>query len=255
MDFMIAAHTDVGIVKKTNQDSVSITVINTPQGRMAMGILCDGMGGLAQGEVASASVVHAFRKWTVEELPELCRKPLEEETIRCQWERIIREQNRRIREYGDARGIRLGTTAVVLLVTQDRYYLLNVGDSRGYLISDGLYQLTADQSFVAREVTLGRMTPEQAQVDPRRNMLLQCVGASEEVYPDLFTGEVKPVTVFMLCSDGFRDEITPREIYESFHPLGLTDEQTMHRRALELVELNKQRRERDNITVGLIRLC
>ena len=228
-------------------------VLNTPQGRMAFAVLCDGMGGLAKGEVASATVIHAFRRWASEELPKLCAAPLQDITIRTQWERIITEQNERIKAYGARQGVRLGTTAVVLLLTQTRSYLLNVGDSRAYLLRDGLYQLTADQTFVAREIALGHMTPEQALVDPRRNVLLQCVGASDRVYPDMFFGEVRPGTVYMLCSDGFRHEITPQEIYEKLQPARMTDEETMRRSAWELVELNKQRRERDNISVALIK--
>lgn len=253
MDFMISAYTDVGIVKETNQDSLSVMILNTPQGRMAFAVLCDGMGGLAKGEVASAAVIHAFRRWATEELPKLCAAPLEDVTIRSQWEKIITDQNELIKTYGARQGVRLGTTAVVLLLTQNRSYLLNVGDSRAYLLRDGLYQLTADQTFVAREIALGHMTPEQALVDPRRNVLLQCVGASERVYPDMFFGEVQTGTVYMLCSDGFRHEITPQEIYEKLQPVRMTDEETMRRSAWELVELNKQRRERDNISVALIK--
>ncbi len=253
MNFMISAHTDVGIVKETNQDSLSVMTLNTPQGPMAFAVLCDGMGGLAKGEVASAAVIHAFRRWATEELPKLCAAPLEDVTIRSQWERIITEQNETIKAYGARQGVRLGTTAVVLLLTQTRSYLLNVGDSRAYLLREGLYQLTADQTFVAREIALGHMTPEQALVDPRRNVLLQCVGASERVFPDMFFGDVQPGTVYMLCSDGFRHEITPQEIYEKLQPAAMTDEQAMHRAAWELVELNKQRRERDNISVALIK--
>ena len=253
MDFMISAYTDVGIVKETNQDSLSVMILNTPQGRMAFAVLCDGMGGLAKGEVASAAVIHAFRRWATEELPKLCAAPLEDVTIRSQWEKIITDQNELIKTYGARQGVRLGTTAVVLLLTQNRSYLLNVGDSRAYLLRDRLYQLTADQTFVAREIALGHMTPEQALVDPRRNVLLQCVGASERVYPDMFFGDVQPGTVYMLCSDGFRHEITPQEIYEKLQPVRMTDEETMRRSAWELVELNKQRRERDNISVALIK--
>lgn len=253
MDFMISAYTDVGIVKETNQDSLSVMILNTPQGRMTFAVLCDGMGGLAKGEVASAAVIHAFRRWATEELPKLCAAPLEDVTIRSQWEKIITDQNELIKTYGARQGVRLGTTAVVLLLTQNRSYLLNVGDSRAYLLRDGLYQLTADQTFVAREIALGHMTPEQALVDPRRNVLLQCVGASERVYPDMFFGDVQPGTVYMLCSDGFRHEITPQEIYEKLQPVRMTDEETMRRSAWELVELNKQRRERDNISVALIK--
>ena len=253
MDFMISAYTDVGIVKETNQDSLSVMILNTPQGRMTFAVLCDGMGGLAKGEVASAAVIHAFRRWATEELPKLCAAPLEDVTIRSQWEKIITDQNELIKTYGARQGVRLGTTAVVLLLTQNRSYLLNVGDSRAYLLRDGLYQLTADQTFVAREIALGHMTPEQALVDPRRNVLLQCVGASENVYPDMFFGDVAQNAVYMLCSDGFRHEITAEEIFAKLQPGVLFDDATMQRNALELIELNKQRQERDNISVSMIR--
>ena len=66
MNFIISANTDVGISKSTNQDSLTNMVVNTPQGRMAFAVLCDGMGGLDKGEVASASVIHAFRNWVLE---------------------------------------------------------------------------------------------------------------------------------------------------------------------------------------------
>ena len=71
MDFMISAYTDVGIVKETNQDSLSVMILNTPQGRMAFAVLCDGMGGLAKGEVASACMIRLFSEWFQRELPQL----------------------------------------------------------------------------------------------------------------------------------------------------------------------------------------
>ena len=68
MNFIVSANTDIGITKSTNQDSLSVKVINTPLGRMTFAILCDGMGGLAKGEVASASVIRAFDQWLYNEL-------------------------------------------------------------------------------------------------------------------------------------------------------------------------------------------
>lgn len=253
MNFIISANTDIGTTKSTNQDSLSVMVLNTVQGKMAFAVLCDGMGGLEKGEVASASVIHAFRNWATQELPALCEAPLEDAVIRSQWERIITEQNRTIKAYGARQGVRLGTTAVVMLLTQFRYYVLNVGDSRAYELYGYLRQITSDQTFVAREVAMGHMTEEEAQVDSRRNVLLQCVGASEEVYPDMFFGDVHQDAVYMLCSDGFRHEITPDEIYELLQPGVLFDDATMQRNTLSLIELNKQRRERDNISALLVR--
>lgn len=250
---MITANTDIGIVKTTNQDSLSVKLINTPQGRMVFAVLCDGMGGLEKGEAASASVIYAFNKWVEEELPSLSNSTIEDFVLRMQWNKIIQEQNERIKRYGAGQGIKLGTTVVAMLLTQERYYILNVGDSRAYEIDKRLKQLTNDQTFVAREVALGNMTLEQAQVDERRNVLLQCVGASDEVYPDMFFGEVKPNACYMLCSDGFRHEITEIEIFEKLQPGILFDESIMNNHTVSLIELNKQRKETDNISVVLVR--
>lgn len=253
MNFIVSARTDIGITKNTNQDSLSVRVANTPQGRMVFAVICDGMGGLEKGEVASASVVRAFDIWFRETLPSLCHSPLEDSVIREQWTNIVTEQNQSIKSYGAHQGVKLGTTVVAILLTQTRYYIINVGDSRAYEISDAVKQLTLDQTFVAREIALGNMTEEQARVDQRRNVLLQCVGASDEVYPDLFFGQTHSNAVYMLCSDGFRHEISAEEMYEKLNPSVNLDENMMNTHSEELVELNKARKERDNISVALIR--
>ncbi len=253
MNFIISANTDIGISKSTNQDSLTAMVLNTPLGRMAFCVLCDGMGGLEKGEVASASVINAFRNWAVTELPQLCTAPLEDAVIRSQWEKIITDQNQQIKAYGARQGVKLGTTAVVMLLTQTRYYVLNVGDSRAYELTTYLRQITSDQTFVAREIAMGRMTENEAAVDSRRNVLLQCVGASDEVYPDMFFGDIQHDAIYMLCSDGFRHEITAEEIFEKLQPGVLFDDYTMQQHTISLIELNKQRQERDNISVALVR--
>lgn len=253
MNFIVSGNTDIGLTKSTNQDSLSIKVINTKQGRMVFVVLCDGMGGLSKGEVASASVIRAFDSWTRNELQQLSENPIEDPVIRSQWEKIVSQQNEKIKSYGAGLGIKLGTTLTAMLITQNRYYIINVGDSRAYELYNGLNQITKDQTFVAREVALGNMTEEQAKVDERRSVLLQCVGASEEVYPDMFFGNVQKNAVYMLCSDGFRHEITSEEIYDKLQADKLLNEEMMNNASLNLIELNKQRQERDNITVALVR--
>lgn len=253
MNFIVSANTDVGLTKHNNQDSVSVKVINTAAGRMAFGILCDGMGGLAEGEVASAEVIRAFDEWVRKELPALSSGPIEDYVIRQQWEKIIIDENEKIKAYGGRRGIKLGTTVSAILLTQSRYYIVNVGDTRVYELTYGIQQITNDQTFVAREVSLGHMTEEEAEHDDRRSILLQCVGASEEVYPDFFFGDVQNDAVYMLCCDGFRHEISKEEMYQMLQPAALLSQDAMNANSLALIELNKQRRERDNITVALIR--
>ncbi len=253
LNYIISASTDIGTKKNTNQDSLSVKVLDTSIGRMAFAILCDGMGGLEKGEVASAAVINAFNNWVTQDLPQLCTATLMDDVIRSQWTTIITQMNEKIKSYGARQGVKLGTTVVVMLITDTRYYIMNVGDSRAYEISDRVTQLTNDQTFVAREITLGNMTPEQAETDSRRNVLLQCVGASDEVYPDMFYGETRQNVMYMLCSDGFRHVISNEEIFAKFNPAILFDENNMNINAKSLIETDKSRGETDNISVALVR--
>ena len=123
MEFLVSANTDIGLVKDTNQDGMTVKVFDTCQGKMAFAVLCDGMGGLAKGEVASTTVICAFNDWAYTVLPELCKAPIQDYEIRSQWERIVVKQNELIKAYGAGQGINLGTTIVVMLVTETRYYL------------------------------------------------------------------------------------------------------------------------------------
>ncbi len=253
LNYIISASTDIGTTKKTNQDSLSVKILDTSIGRMAFAILCDGMGGLEKGEVASAAVINAFNNWVTDDLPKLCTAPLMDDVIRSQWTTIITQMNEKIKGYGARQGVKLGTTAVIMLITDTRYYIMNVGDSRAYEISDRVTQLTNDQTFVAREIALGNMTLEQAETDSRRNVLLQCVGASDEVYPDMFYGETRQNAMYMLCSDGFRHVISNEEIFAKLNPSILFDENNMNINAKSLIETDKSRGETDNISVALVR--
>lgn len=98
------------------------------------------------------------------------------------------------------------------------------------------------------------MTLEEAQRDPRRNMLLQCVGASKIVEPDYVIGNVSANECYMLCSDGFRHVVTAEEIQHSFAPSQNGDEKIMKDNIFQLIELNKERQETDNISSILIKI-
>lgn len=253
MNYIIAASTDIGNTKETNQDSFVIKTINTKIGKLAFAVLCDGMGGLEKGEVASATVVNAFNNWADNKLPKLCEEELTDTAIRNDWIDIVTEYNEKIKEYGKSKGVSLGTTVTALLLTDNRYYIINVGDTRAYEIDKGVKVLTKDQTVVAREIELGNLSLEEAKTDSRRSVLLQCIGASDYVYPDMFYGNTALDAVYMLCSDGFRHEVSVEEIYTYFQPSVMTDVNLMKENMDRLIELNKQREERDNITVLTIR--
>ena len=255
MRYNIALKTDIGIRKETNQDSICLRLGETEKGIIAFAIICDGMGGLEKGEVASASVITAFAKWFEKDLPYLLAKENYFEEIRYKWERIIKEQNQNIVEYGRKYHIQLGTTLTAMLINEAGQYIIgHVGDCRAYKITNETIKvLTEDQTVVAREVKQGKMTPEQALTDPRKNVLLQCIGASKVVEPDFVYGDVMSNECYMLCSDGFRHVISEEEIKSAFCPSNNTDEKMMEDNIVRAIEVVKQREETDNISVILLK--
>ena len=251
MRYMATADTDIGISKHTNQDSVLIKHASTHIGEVLMAIICDGMGGLAKGELASATVIREFSKWFDESLPSELDN-LDMQVIGAKWSLMLKNISLKIQTYGAKQGVSLGTTFSGILLADNQYVIVHVGDTRVYQIGSAIHQLTADQTFVAREISRGTMTPEQAKTDKRRNLLLQCVGASKTVEPQVICAKAEQ-GVYMICSDGFRHEITEAEMYERMNPAALVNKETMHKNARYLIEQVKARKERDNISVVLIK--
>ncbi len=251
MAFQVAYHTDIGIKKKTNQDGLLLKSAKTPEGEIGMFIICDGMGGLSHGELASATVIRGMSDWFDNDLPELLENGIAETDLPAKLEERVRELNTKILEYGEASNIKLGTTITALLILHKQYYILQIGDSRAYSITDHLVKLTEDQTLVERELQRGNITAEQARIDPRRNVLLQCVGATKDINVVITSGEVESGSMFMLCTDGFYHEITDDEMLTNLNPQYFTSEKTMKETLVQLVELAKERQETDNISILL----
>lgn len=253
MDFIVSGLTDIGISKKTNQDSLTIKTARAGSGKVCFAVLCDGMGGLEKGEVASSNLIRAFEDWFFDRVPQMSKEGYEANIIFDEWNNIIQKMNVELKKYGAEKGIHLGTTIVSLLIAENKGYLVNVGDSRVYRIDGQLNQLTKDQTLVQREFEKGNLTYEEMARDPRRSVLLQCVGASEDIVPEFKYIDVNKDEVYLLCSDGFRHEISEEEIYSNFNPQALYSYEDMERNSRHLIEENKKREEKDNISVVLVR--
>lgn len=254
MEYTATYNTDIGIRKSTNQDSVALRIVDTPNGQVAFAIVCDGMGGLAKGELASKEVIESFCRWFDEEfLAQIVEGTFSALRLRDDWNSIIQTENRLLGIYGSDNNIMLGTTVSAILMYKDEFYIVHVGDSRVYELVSGVRILTKDQTFVAREIAAGRMTPEEAKVDPRRSVLLQCVGASATVVPDFLKGKVQRNSVYLVCSDGFRHQISEEEIMEKLGPVATKTVEEMKYGCVYLTELVKNRKETDNITVAAIK--
>ena len=252
MKFLASLDTDIGITKETNQDSLLLkqAVVNGKE--VLMAVVCDGMGGLEKGELASATVIKAFDEWFETSIIIETKNP-NMEIIGNRWELLLKQLNMDILEYASRNSIKaIGTTFSGILFIEDDYIICHVGDSRVYEITNNLKQLTQDHTFIAREIKKGTMTAEMAKNDKRRNLLLQCIGASQRIEPQIVIGKRK-IGNYLLCSDGFRHEISDNEVYEKLNFNSNKNETEINNNIRTVIELLKHRNERDNISAILIK--
>ncbi len=252
MRFMATADTDTGECRKANQDSLLIRHKRTDRGEVLLCVICDGLGGLSEGELASATVIRAFSDWFDKEFGGAASAPDLGRTAK-RWQQLIEALNREIGSYGDRHNIRLGTTFSGILFVGHSCLVCHVGDSRIYHIGGQTRQLTQDQTLAARELGAGRLTKRQAVSDEGRNVLLQCVGASASVEPQTAILRARS-GVYMLCSDGLYHETTAREMRETLSPVRLADQRSMHSGARRLIGLARSRGETDNISAVVVRV-
>lgn len=252
MNYRIAVQTDTGSARPANEDSLCVKKGHFNGVPVVLAAVCDGMGGLDKGGLASATVAKSLSRWYEEKLPAMledCNWQIIKQSI----ENLADKLNQQIGRYGESSRLRLGTTLCAMLIIGDGYILINVGDSRAYLISNGVRQLTKDQTFVQRELDRGTLTLEQVRTHPKRNVLLQCIGASKQISPEISCGSIKKGESYLLCTDGFRHYITNEELYSMFGQYGDVSEEDMQKEIDRAISLVMQRGEKDNITAVIIR--
>jgi protein phosphatase len=229
----------VGRVRSANQDEVREFARDSG---VRLLVVADGMGGHAGGEVASATCVEAMGDYfaRADEDPAAMLRHAFEAANEC----FYRKGNEEPGLFG------MGTTAVAALVEgPDRAWVAHVGDSRAYRLHDGrLEQLTDDHSWVQEQVRLGRLTPEEAEVHPRRNALMRSIGIDSRVEVDVRSVDLRPENQLLLCSDGLWGELddqTISSVLASARP-----EESVRR----LVELANEAGGHDNVTVAVLAL-
>ena len=199
MLFEGAGYSNVGRTRESNQDSYLIKVASTPVGDVALVAVADGMGGLECGELASAAVINMLSDWFDNKLP-VALEAMEssvggfENFVDGQWGGLVQDMNMALIRYGMAEHMNLGTTLTAMLAIGGRYSIVHVGDTRAY------------------------EPPEEALTHPRRNVLLQCLGSTKEVVPDLIHGNLDRDAIYLLCSDGFRHVLTDTELRRRLGP-------------------------------------
>jgi PPM family protein phosphatase len=193
------------MIRSGNEDNFSVDASPT----RGIFIVADGMGGHAAGEVASEMAVEIVQR----ELAPL--RDLDADDVVQRVATALKRANRAIHDRTltevDKQG--MGTTVSALLVAGSRYLIGQVGDSRVYLMRDGsLSQLTKDHSYVQEQVDAGFLTPEQARYHPYSNVITRCVGAGQDVEPDIYRGEVRVGDLFLVASDGLTGMVDDRRL-------------------------------------------
>ena len=194
--YAAAAATDRGRKRESNEDAFGFSVEH------GVFVVCDGMGGAAAGEIASSLAVdEVMRLLTNRDAV----RPLLEDA-----EAAVASANTAIfmRSQSNQNLNGMGTTLVSLLAEDQRGWLINVGDSRGYRLRNShLEQITLDHSLVEEQVRMGRMDPAEALRSPFKNVITRALGTQSSITPDIFELENEPGDLFMLCSDGLTREL------------------------------------------------
>lgn len=237
------AITDRGVVRQQNQDSYCV---RTPEGGRGIAVVCDGMGGAKAGNVASQLAVE-----TVESVFDQTTPETWEADPKDWWKRCITSANEVIlqRALRDPDCDGMGTTLVGALLLEEHAYIVNVGDSRAYLVGqDGIRRITRDHSLVEDLVSRGKLSPEQARLHPQKNLITRALGAAAQTEGDLYEETLGEGQYLLLCSDGLSNLMDDQEI--SYEVLYGGPEETCCERLLQLA---MDRGAPDNVTVVLLK--
>ena len=233
--------TDVGAVRAQNQDSYYIDII--PEEKLAILVVCDGMGGAKAGNIASEMAVNIFVGDVKNELkPQMSAKQMERMAKKA-LEHANEAVHERSKTDPDCSG--MGTTLVSCISAGDNVLVVNVGDSRAYRInSGGIEQVSRDHSLVEDLVERGEITKEEAKQHPGKNLITRAIGTAEHIKGDYYPMKMKNGDNLLLCSDGVSNLLSDQEIlYEVIHN---EEKENCCARILEIV---MQRGAPDNATV------
>jgi PPM family protein phosphatase len=257
----VFGRTDVGQTREHNEDSFLVADLTRkvaslqpevrehevgPRGTLF--VVADGMGGAAAGEIASDMAVdtifqHMLTQWANDD-------ENTEQRFAYRLKEAVEVANQQIhqyaREHAENRG--MGTTTTACGVYGNALYLTQIGDSRGYLIRQGvIHQITKDQSLMQRLVDAGELTEEEAAVSERRNIILQALGPDPNVKVDLTRQELRQGDVLVMCSDGLSGPVKNDDMQRIINE-NVTAKNDLLAACKELIDLANARGGPDNIT-------
>lgn len=228
----IGAVSHVGKVRSNNEDAYLI--------KLPLLAVADGMGGHDAGEVASAAALDALRTYE-----------FRDGDVTVQLKKAVQAAHDRVSAAVAAAPTlsQMGTTLTAALLTDEKFYVAHVGDSRAYVGRDGqLRLLTADHSVAAELLRAGQIDEEAAREHPGRHVLTRAVSAGHNPEVDIIVTERRPGDALLLCTDGLIAHVGDEEIAEALQTIDDAEEA-----ARALVKLALERGGTDNVTVVIAR--
>ena len=235
--------TDPGCILTQNQDAFQIVQLD--RGALLC-VVCDGMGGAKSGNIASALALDVF----VQEVNRVYKHGMSSEQIEQMLKGAAKlanftvyDQAQEVEDFGG-----MGTTLVAACIANRKATVVNVGDSRCYVVNrEGIRQLTTDHSLVQMMVRRGELTEEQARHYPGKNYITRAIGTEPTVESDIFHHKLERGDALLLCSDGLSGVMDDQEIlFEVVH--GVNKANCCQR----LLDIAKTRGAPDNVTSILV---
>jgi serine/threonine protein phosphatase PrpC len=231
--------TYIGNTRKVNQDAIIYRTISSGKNSFSLLAVCDGIGGLEHGEIASDIVAQSIGRWYEEVSEWLDIDSVEPDVLYAHLKDAAEAWNAAVCDYRSARQINTGTTMSLLMIIRKYYYIIQVGDSRVYCYQDGvLNQLTVDASVT--RLKDGRM----------KTYLDNFMGKTEELWFTSYNGIIRPGDLFLVCSDGFYHRLQDKDV-EMLRQSARTPKK-IEEECGTLIDTMMERGETDNISVGII---
>ena len=234
-----AARSDVGKVRKVNEDSYYIPENGD---KIKLFLIADGIGGQNHGKLAGMM--------TVERVVRNIYKDSDNPDKKCMLKKAIKSANNKIIEHADDnlefKG--MGSTLVALLLDDVKAYITHAGDSRCYMIrNDVISQITVDNSYVEYLLQKGVISAEQAKNHPQKNLIIKAIGMDKDLDVDFDIIDTKPGDIFLLCSDGLTSMVSDEDILHII----IKRKKDFQKAVEELIKMAKQAGGKDNITAIL----
>lgn len=203
----IVAKTDKGLVRENNQDAYAVGEL---PGEVAWAVVCDGMGGAAGGNIASALAVKVIS----DKITSSYNEKMRDSSIKNLLDSAITAANIEVYDMAysrpDLKG--MGTTVVAVVVRDNVAHIAHAGDSRAYIVNkDGVEQITVDHSLVQNLVDRGEITKEEAEHHPNKNVITRALGVDKRIDVDFSEVDLQENETLILCTDGLSNCVNRSE--------------------------------------------